>query len=83
MKVHLYVVKKICSIGWANAQEFIAYVIVIGKSVSGVRSNPEAKSLGDLSSQRSHIFLSPCKKVGHLQKGHLLALAFPRWLLTT
>jgi hypothetical protein len=45
MKVHLYVVKKICSIGWANAQEFIAYVIVIGKSISGVRSNPERQSL--------------------------------------
>ena len=33
MKVHLHVdLQEICSIGWANAQESLDYVIVAGKA---------------------------------------------------
>ena len=51
MKVHLYVdLQEVCSIGWANAQESLHYVIVTAKA----RSNPEMNSWG-LASQSSSI----------------------------
>jgi len=49
MKLCLYVdLQEICPIGWADAQESIGYVIVIGKHLSAARRNPEIKSLGTL-----------------------------------
>ena len=45
-----------------------------------MRSNAGMRSLRTL-----HLRVHPlqsCKTVGHLQKTHLLAIAFPRWLLT-
>jgi hypothetical protein len=49
MKVHVYVdLQEVCSIGWANAQESLGYVIVIGKGLLAARSNPEMNSLGTL-----------------------------------
>jgi hypothetical protein len=35
---------------------------------------------GTLPQKLTH--LNPCKRLAHLQEGHLLALAFPKWLLT-
>lgn len=46
MKVHLPVdLQEICSIGWANAQDSLGYVMVTGKDISAARSNPGMKSL--------------------------------------
>jgi hypothetical protein len=39
---------EICPIGWADAQESLGYVIVIGKGISAARSHPKMKSLGTL-----------------------------------
>jgi hypothetical protein len=79
MKVHLYVdLQVICPIGWADAQELLGYMIVTGKAA---RSNPEVKSLGILP-LRAHASEAMHKKMGHFQKGYLVALAFSRQLLT-
>lgn len=50
------------------------------KGILVARSNPGMKCLRTLH-LRVHL-LQPCKTVGHHQKTHLLAIAFPRWLLT-
>jgi hypothetical protein len=47
------------------------------KGISAPRSNPEMKSLWDFASQSSPI-TDQAQAVGHLQKGKLLDVAFPR-----
>ena len=71
--------------GWTNNdQESLSYVRVTGKAYQLQEAILRWSLLGPCLSELTH--LSPCKKiknkkVGYLQEGHLLALAFPRWLL--
>lgn len=47
MKVHLHIdLQEICPVGWANAQELLGYITVVGKAYRG---NPGMKSLGSWS----------------------------------
>lgn len=50
------------------------------KGTSTTRSNPGIKSLEDPASQTTHITVM--QNYGFPQKTHLLAIDFPRWLLT-
>ena len=79
--IFILTLQEICPIVRANAQETLAYVIANGRTrISAIRRNPGRKSLRTLQSQSSPI--SAMQNGGRLQKSHLLAIAFPRWLLT-
>ena len=65
-KIHLHVdLQGICSIGWADAQESLGYVIVTGKAYQ-----QQEAILG------WNLWWSCISELTHLQKSHLHALAF-------
>jgi hypothetical protein len=74
MKVYLHVdLQEICPIGWADAQESLDYVVVIGKSYQCKKQSWDEVSW-DLASQSSPI-VSHAKMVGYLQKTYLFAFS--------